>query len=349
MTTPALTVPTSPFGLHRVVSPEGVLPYSAEVLDATSPLRETEFRVAVEALNLDSASFVQLLEASGHDPDRLKEQVLAIVSARGKMQNPVTGSGGVLIGRVSEVGSARSDVAVGDRLVTLISLTTTPLALESLGRVHLATHQIEATGTATLFERSLFARIPEDLPESLVMSVLDVCGAPAQLARLAREGRTVVILGAGGKSGLLGTWVAAEQVGPTGQVIALVRSEDEARRLEGAPGPVTPLVQDCRDAVGVMEAVARLTAGRMADVVVNCVNVPHTEMSAILACKPRGQVYLFSMATSFQAAALGAESVGLDVDLLVGNGYAEGHAAFALDLVRRHPTLRERFEAFAST
>jgi L-erythro-3,5-diaminohexanoate dehydrogenase len=339
-------VPTSPFGLHRALQPPGVLPYTADVLDATSPLRETEFRVAVEALNLDSASFVQLAEASGQDLGILKDMVRDIVSRRGKMQNPVTGSGGVLIGRVCEVGSARQDVAVGDRVVTLISLTTTPLTLESLGHVHASTHQIEVTGMATLFERSLFAHLPDDLPEALVMSVLDVCGAPAQMARLARSGRTVVILGAGGKSGMLGAWVAGEQVGPEGKVIALVRSEEEALRLVGAPDVVIPVVQDCRDAVGVMETVARLTDGAMADVVVNCVNVPHTEMSAILACKARGQVYLFSMATSFQAAALGAESVGLDVDILVGNGFAEGHAAFALDLVRRHPILRTRFESF---
>ncbi|MOA62690.1 L-erythro-3,5-diaminohexanoate dehydrogenase [compost metagenome] len=51
------------------------------------------------------------------------------------------------------------------------------------------------------------------------------------------------------------------------------------------------------------------------------------------------------MATSFTAAALGAESVGQDIELLMGNGYAEGHAEMSLDLVRQNPALRELLEA----
>lgn len=76
-----------------------------------------------------------------------------------------------------------------------------------------------------------------------------------------------------------------------------------------------------------------------ADLVINCVNMPGTEMASILAARPRGTVYFFSMATSFQAAALGAESVGQDIDLLMGNGYAEGHAEYALSVIREFPTL----------
>jgi L-erythro-3,5-diaminohexanoate dehydrogenase len=50
------------------------------------------------------------------------------------------------------------------------------------------------------------------------------------------------------------------------------------------------------------------------------------------------------MATSFTAAALGAEGVGKDVTMLVGNGYAPGHADLTLDLLRSEPALRKLFE-----
>ena len=40
------------------------------------------------------------------------------------------------------------------------------------------------------------------------------------------------------------------------------------------------------------------------------------------------------MATSFSAAALGAEGLAADVTMLVGNGYVPGHAAYALELLR---------------
>ncbi|HXN55868.1 MAG TPA: L-erythro-3,5-diaminohexanoate dehydrogenase, partial [Myxococcales bacterium] len=85
------------------------------------------------------------------------------------------------------------------------------------------------------------------------------------------------------------------------------------------------------------------TGGQLFDLVVNCASVPGTEMGSILAAREGGEVLFFSMATSFTAAALGAEGVGKDVRLTIGNGYARGHAELALDLVRTTPALRELF------
>ena len=63
----------------------------------------------------------------------------------------------------------------------------------------------------------------------------------------------------------------------------------------------------------------------------------------MLSARAGGEVLFFSMATSFTAAALGAEGVGKDVRLTIGNGYAQGHADLALDLVRGSPALRRLF------
>jgi L-erythro-3,5-diaminohexanoate dehydrogenase len=81
-----------------------------------------------------------------------------------------------------------------------------------------------------------------------------------------------------------------------------------------------------------------------ADVVFSCVNVPDVEMSAILCAKDGGTVYFFSMTTSFTKAALGAEGVGKDVTLVIGNGFADGHAEHTLNLLRTTPKLRALFE-----
>jgi len=79
-------------------------------------------------------------------------------------------------------------------------------------------------------------------------------------------------------------------------------------------------------------------------VTINCVNIPHTELSSILVTKDGGTVYFFSMATSFTAAALGAEGVGKDVTMIVGNGYTRDHAAISLHIMRESPALRKIFE-----
>ncbi len=101
-------------------------------------------------------------------------------------------------------------------------------------------------------------------------------------------------------------------------------------------------IADARDPVALSKAV--IEAGGPADVTVVCVDVPGCEGGAILATADRGTVIFFSMATSFSAAALGAEGLAADVTMLVGNGYVPGHADYAMSLLREHPGVRGLFE-----
>src|SRR3954453_241255 len=176
----------SPVGLHRVLEPAGVLPQAADRLDTRRELWPDEVRIRVERLNLDAASFRQLEQAHDGNGDRGRQAGLDIVAARGKMQNPETGSGGMLVGTVEEVGpDSPLGLAVGDRVATLVSLTLTPLVLEDgLTRWDGRTEQIPADGYAILFGRSIAARLPDDLAPELALSVMDVCGAPALTARI---------------------------------------------------------------------------------------------------------------------------------------------------------------------
>src|SRR5581483_11446403 len=118
----------------------------------------------------------------------------------------VTGSGGMFVGRVLEVGDAlheRVDLRPGERIASLVSLTLTPLHVESIERVDVATGRVWVRGKAILFESALWARLPEDIDEGVALAVFDVAGAPAQTRRLCAPGQTVVVIGADGKSGML--------------------------------------------------------------------------------------------------------------------------------------------------
>src|SRR5256886_14098800 len=121
---------TSPDGQHRDVEQDGVLPQTATRMDATPEIVADEVRIRVERLNLDAASFRQLAGKHGGDGDAVRAEVRDIIAARGKMQNPVTGSGGMLIGTVDEVGpDSPLGLKPGDRVATLVSLTLTPLVI----------------------------------------------------------------------------------------------------------------------------------------------------------------------------------------------------------------------------
>src|SRR4051794_24743831 len=182
------------FGTHRVISPAGTLPQAAERLDNDfSRVFDDEILLDVERLNIDSASFVQM-EGQGD----VASQILATVAERGKQHNPVTGSGGMLLGRVARVGSALTSgpsgaLAVGDRVATLVSLTLTPLRLSRIESVDKKRHQVAVVGQAVLFESSAWSRLPADLPETVALSALDVAGAAPQVARLAKPGMRVLI------------------------------------------------------------------------------------------------------------------------------------------------------------
>ena len=404
---------SSPIGLHRVVEPVGVLPQAALRLDPSPGIWPDEVRVRVERLNLDAASFRQLSAAHGGDGAAVRAAVLGIVAERGKMQNPVTGSGGMLVGVVDEVGpESPLGLAVGERVATLVSLTLTPLAIaDGLSRWDGRSEQVPAAGHAILFGRSIAAVVPDDLPAPLALAVLDVCGAPALTARVVTRhrrdaglppagggaaapavpdggasggvgagargggiprrgvGPAVAVIGGGGKSGSLslaaarGGGIPRPGVGPAvaviggggksgslslaaarragaGRLVGVVPHEREAAALRAAGLADEVVVADARDPVALAAAV-----GEPVEVTVVCVDVPGCEGGAILATRAGGTVVFFSMATSFPAAALGAEGLAADVTMLVGNGYVPGHAEVALRLVREEPGVRALFEA----
>ncbi|MCW2813802.1 MAG: L-erythro-3,5-diaminohexanoate dehydrogenase [Nocardioides sp.] len=343
---------SDPTGLHRVLDTPAVLPQAAQRLDTTAELWPDEVRIRVERLNLDAASFRQLERTHSTngvvDGDAVRAAVLDIVATRGKMQNPETGSGGMLVGTVEEVGpESPLGLAVGDRVATLVSLTLTPLVVEDgLAAWDGRGEQVPCDGYAVLFGRSIAAVLPDDLDPALSLSVMDVCGAPALTSRVVGEyvatGRapTVAVVGGGGKSGSL-SLVAARDAGAA-RTIGVVPHQAEADLLvpTGLADEVT--IADARDPIALRDAVEK--AGGPADVTVVCVDVPGCEGGAVLATAEGGTVIFFSMATSFSAAALGAEGLAADVRMLVGNGYVPGHAAYALELVRGHDGVRRLFE-----
>jgi L-erythro-3,5-diaminohexanoate dehydrogenase len=343
--TVSLSALGSALGLRRVLEPSGVLPQAAWRLDPGPSIAADEVLIRVDRLNLDAASYRQLREAHDGDQDKIRAAVLDIVATRGKMQNPVTGSGGMLTGTVEQVGpESPLGLIPGQRIATLVSLTLTPLVItDGLARWDGASEQVPCEGHAVLFARSIAAVLPDDLAPGLALAVMDVCGAPALTQRVVRAAAdpVVVILGAAGKSGSLSA--AAARAAGARTIIGVVPTDAESALLRGAAGLVDEVVlADARDPVGLAEAVAQ--AGGPADVTVVCVDAPGCEGGAILSTAQGGTVIFFSMATSFSGAALGAEGMAADVTMLIGNGYVPGHASLALELIRTNPAVRALFE-----
>lgn len=344
------------YGSHRTIEPPAALPQAAWRVDNRRDHASGaphELLIAVERLNIDAASFRQMehaAQAAGEDlAEGVARRVRETVSTRGKMHNPVTGSGGMLLGRVLSVGAElpapHNGLSPGEPIATLVSLSLTPLWLDEILAVHLDTHQIDVRGTAVLFASGVWSRLPDFLPESVTLSALDVAGAGPQVSRLcrARAGARVLILGAGGKSGLLCA-AAARRAGAR-QIVGVESMPRAAAEAASLPYFDRVLTADATDPIALAQQATAACSDEPTeyDLVVSCVSAPHAELAAILCTRERGMVYFFSMATSFTAAALGAEGVGKDIDMLVGNGFCQGHAEETLDILRTEEPLRSVF------
>ena len=334
------------YGVHRVIEPKGVLTQAAQKIDNDmSKQYSNEIVCDVISLNIDSASFTQIEEACNKDVGKIKQMILDIVNERGKMQNPVTGSGGMFIGTVSYIGEDLDiDLKVGDKIASLVSLSMTPLKIDEIKEIHPDIDRVDIVGKAVLFESAIYAKLPDDMSEALALAALDVAGAPAQTAKLVQAGHSVLVLGAGGKSGILCCYEAMKRVGPCGRVVAQVHSERSIKELQDLEVCHEVFQADATVPVELMEKALAANGGREYDVVICCVNVESCEMSAILPVRDDGTVYFFSMATSFTKAALGAEGIGKDVNMIIGNGYTKGHAAVTLQELRENEKIRALFD-----
>lgn len=336
------------YGTHRVIEPKGVLTQAAYKIDNNmDEIYSNEILCNVTALNIDSASFTQIEEACGGDEKKIGEMIMGIVAERGKQQNPVTGSGGMFMGNVAQIGDdlkGKIDLKEGDKIVSLVSLSLTPLRIDKIKAIHKDIDRVDIEGQAILFESGIYAKMPDDMPEPLVLAALDVAGAPAQARKLPHEGDSVLILGANGKSGVLCGYEAMKKVGPKGKVVGVVRNPKQVADLLELGVYTDVIVADCTRPVDVMEAALAVNDGKEYDISICCVNIESCEMSAILPVRDDGLVYFFSMATSFTKAALGAEGIGKDVTMIVGNGYTKDHAEITLNVLRESPKLRKLFE-----
>lgn len=329
------------WGTHRVLEPKGSLPQGAERLNPAKPIYDNELLVQIRSLQIDSASFYQLQQGANGAGD-VGRRIVQIVQSRGKMHNPVTNSGGVFLGEVAAIGPKhplKSELKIGDKVTSLVSLTLTPLHLSNEPIVDLKTGQVEVDGEAIIFETGLIAQMPKDLSEGVALAALDVCGAPAQAKRHVQRGEKILVLGLG-KAGR----TIALQAQLNGAVVYGVDSYKGSvdwcrKNLKGHFEVV-----DAADPVALSEWVEEQTKGSFVDMAIHATNVDNTEMGAILSCRDGGRALFFGMHTSFQKAVLGAEGVGRDVTLLMGSGYVPGHAELTLNLLRQHGFLKEWFE-----
>lgn len=331
----------------RAIDPPGALLHIASKLDATSEPSEYEAAVAAELLHVDATSFAALRDRCDSDPARIATLIAEIVAERGKLQNPWTGSGGVLVGRLLSVGSRyrERELQPGTPVMPVASLIAVPLRLDDVGPVDPASPLVPVRGRAIVTGRMLCAVVPEDLPVAVALTVFDVYPAASRVRALASPCAHVLVLGAG-HAGLLAVAAARERVGADGLISVIDRSTDALRNALEVDPDAAALTGDVTKPVDVLSTLAN-RALPPADLTLVCTPVEGAEGAALLATADTGTIVFFSTATRFAAAGLGADAVGSRARLEIPNGLTDDRGEYAFELVRRVPALREAFGATA--
>ena len=333
-----------PFGSHRSMEPESTLPQLAWRLDTALPIRSNEMLIRAKLLNINAASFSQLRDEVQSDPEMLIQKVQDIVSLRGKMHNPITGSGGTLMGVVEEIGQqhpARSYLKPGDQICTLVSLSLTPLVIESVKSVNMETGQIELEGYSILFETGIYSKVPPDIPANLFLAVASEAGSAYQANLLCSPGMVAMVVGASGIAGLLSLFAIKHKLGSTGTLIAIAEQGEDLDALQQLSVFDRVVAADMSDPLAAYRAVRGTLEGQRVDLVVDCSSRAGSEMFGILMVRERGTVYFANPAAQYSSAGLGAEGIGKELNLLFYCGYIPGHVTFCRQLLQDYAPLEQ--------
>ena len=319
------------YGLYRVIEPIGAFPQAAAKLDNSLPIHPTEVLIELELLNIDSNSYRQIKEACDGDEYLMKEMILNIISEKGKLHNPVTGSGGMMLGKVVEIGKKyKTELQIGEYIASLVSLTLTPLNIERITLLKKQSPIVHAVGYGILFKSSPLIRLPNDLNLEVMLSALDVCGAPKLTHVYCSSVQNILILGAG-KSGMLSAFAALD----TGvkSITIIERSIERINFLKGLHLPF-----DLQN-INVLNTEELHDFNCKFDLTLDCLNIPDAEMASVICTNPGGTIIYFNTATTFTKAALGAEGIGSKVRMIIGNGFFPGHAEYTFELIRKNKKL----------
>ena len=331
-------------GLSRPLEPANSTLQYAWKIDNDMALRPGEILISVKIINLNHTSFNELVDESEFDEMLFCKRIMDIISQRGKLHNPVTGTGGMLYGRVLKMDPQYKnlyDVQVGDDIISLSSLSVTPIQLDKIVSVDFSRAQLAVEGKCILFSNSPITKAPTDLPPKIVVSALDEAGTPTKAYNIIKPNDKVLIIGASGKSGALASFAAHKKLQGSGSIVGIVLDQFHRERLRTCTFFDDVVVADASNIQLVCQSKELAKYMDTFDVVINCVNKPGTELLTLLTVKPQGTIFFATMGSDYKLAALTTECIGKEVTMIPYIGLVANHAEFTLNLLREYPSMHD--------
>ena len=340
------------YGFQRVLEPKHVLPTSAWRLDNSRYLMPGEIRIDIKRIHIEGTSFREICLEGGYVDERIKQKIMDIVIRRGKLHNPVTDTGGLLYGVVSEIDPDypnKKGFKVGEEVICNASLASIPLGIDEILSVDRAFGQIEVEGYAIISGEMPIIRKPEDLPIKLLMYTLDESGTIYRISSNAVGKKRVLVVGSNLLSNLLFGAAIRKVARDDARIVCLLDHKTDAV-LKG-PG-IDRLTKEVFsevhyvDILRPLECIETISGEELFDLSVNCVDIIGAETINILATKNGGTVVFANLITNYNIALYITEAISRQLDIRCADGYLEAYDEFDFELVREMvPYIEDAVEA----
>ena len=334
------------YGLDRVLKPQGLSPATAWKIDNSRALRSKEARIRLERIHLEWDNFQQICSSCSYDEHKIRSKILDLIDKRGKLHNPFTGSGGVLVGTIeafSEDVISEEDVKVGDRIYCLASLCCIPVHIDEILKIDFNYGQILCTGYAILFEASPVYKLSDELNRGYTLAAIDEAGSLFGVYNVAREhrNRNIVIIGRTTYATL--TYAAAvRRAGGSDLDVRAVMDQEckEGLSQQEMMDVMYPVISetyftDLTEPIAAYETLKQEAPQlACADQVIVAEDIFGAETLAVMLVKPFGDLYFTSIENHYSAAQLVAESMGKIVTMYAFDQYIKDYPDFTTSLVR---------------
>lgn len=334
------------FGANRVIEPKGVTPVMAWKLDNDRKVRAGEIRVSLETVHIEWDNFNQICSYCSNNEDRIKARIMQIVQQRGKLHNPYTGSGGLFMGTIEEIGAGTDTgrLRVGDRVYSLSSLTGVVMHLDEIKSIDYHYGQIECTGYVICFEATSIVKYEGDISPKYLLSAIDEEGNFIGFRKAIRNSQAerVAIIGGNFSTMLLYAQTLTDGYGKGTHVTAILDKnsigELTEKEITAAFLPVikkTCYVDLSQPLDAYQSVVEQLYDPRPMDAVINLEDIPGSETVATLLVKENGVVFYASLKNNYGAGLLVADSLGKEVTSYALDGYVKEAHNFAAELIEK--------------
>lgn len=330
------------FGISRVIEPKGAIPVTAWKIDNRREINEREIRINTRLVHMEKSSFEQVCYECGYDEDRIKAKIIDIIQKRGKLHNPFTDSGGMVYGKIEEIGKVfrenRPWYNVGDEVLCNTTITSVPLFIEKIEAIDYNYGELIIKGYTILFENSPMFMKPEGLALNYTMTTLDEAGSIYTINTMVKPGMRVLIIGKDLVSTMVYIGSVKKALGDNCYILTIMDNEACGSLTYKQVETVILKYADrfrIVDVTNPIEAVEEIMHedSHLMDFTINCEDLSGSEVLSVLMTKEKGSLYFTNLRNGYSKAILIAESMGKEITTYSLDQYYEGYDNFTIQLL----------------